>query len=90
MGDYRQEARLYLDGDMWCAVGPGFRNLAVDKAGFGATKTGAVANLNGLNRLHNKRSVDGFKVGGFCWRCEEWVEEGEVMEGCRDFHCPCN
>ena len=83
--------RLYMDGDMWCAVGPLFRNLAIDKAGFGTTKTGAVANLNGLyHSINDKRSVNEFEVGGFCSRCTEWVGEEEVMEGCRDPYCPCS
>ena len=90
MGDYRQEGRLYRDGNMWCAVGPGFRDLALDKAGFGATKTGAVANLNGLLRLKEKRAVSEFVVGGFCSQCTDWVPEGLDMDGCRDPDCPCN
>ena len=90
MGDYRQEARLYMDGNMWCAVGPGFIDLATSPAGFGATKTGAVANLNGLVKMNKKRPVDDFVVGGFCRQCKEWVAEEDVMEGCRDPACPCN
>ena len=90
MSDYRQEARLYKDGNMWCAVGPGFINLAVSKAGFGATKTGAVANLNGELPLTQKRPVGDFTIGGFCRQCKEWVPEDAVMEGCRDPYCPCN
>lgn len=79
-----------MDGNMWCAVGPGFQNLAISKAGFSTTKVGAVANLNGLHhRVSDKRSVDEFEVGGFCSQCTEWVEEMASMDGYRDFHCPC-
>lgn len=91
MKPYQTKPRLYMDGNMWCAVGPGFRNLALDKAGFGATKTGAVANLNGLhNRVSDKRPVEDFEAGGFCSQCKDWVAEETVMEGCRDPDCPCS
>lgn len=36
---------IYLDGDKWCAVGPGFRNIQEDAAGFGDTPVEAFADL---------------------------------------------
>ncbi len=41
-----QKARLFKDGNAWCAVGCHFRDLAVDVAGFGDTQTEALADLN--------------------------------------------
>ena len=76
--------RLYRDGNKWCAVGLSFRNLAIDKAGFGETQTEAVYNLNSFLKVKD------FEVGGFCRQCAEWVAEEDVMEGCRDPFCPCN
>lgn len=40
-----EEYRIFKDGDRWCAVGPGFRNLQEDPAGFGPTPHAALANL---------------------------------------------
>jgi len=37
--------RIYLDGDMWCAVGPNFVDLQESKAGFGKTPNEAIADL---------------------------------------------
>lgn len=37
--------RLFLDGNAWCAVGPHFKCLATDPAGFGGTQHEAVAQL---------------------------------------------
>lgn len=85
----RDTARLYLDGDMWCAIPPGFRELAVSKAGFGKTKEMAVHNYNMSVSVYRARRVDEFVVGGYCSQCTEWVPEDDVMEGCRDPHCPC-
>lgn len=79
--------RLYMDGNQWCAVGPWFQNLAIDKAGFGDTQSDAVANLNAARR--ENVSVEDFEVGGFCRRCTEWVAKGMEMDGCRDPACPC-
>lgn len=86
MGDYRQEARLYRDGNMWCAVPPGFRDLAVDDAGFGETQELAVEDLR--RRIAADLTVEDFVTGGYCRRCTEWVAEDEDMEGCRDPNCP--
>jgi hypothetical protein len=36
---------LALDGNMWCATGPGFENLQESPAGFGETKLEAMADL---------------------------------------------
>jgi hypothetical protein len=36
---------LYMDGDQWCAVGPGFRDLQQDDAGFGTTALEALTEL---------------------------------------------
>lgn len=79
--------RLYMGGNQWCAVGPGFRNLAIDPAGFGDTQEAAVAELNAT--VGESAEVDEFEVGGFCRRCKEWVREDEDMDGCRDPDCPC-
>lgn len=38
-------ARIYKDGDQWCATGPGFRDLQSDPAGFGYTTVEAFAAL---------------------------------------------
>ncbi len=35
------KTRVYLDGDMWCAVHPDFVNLQESDAGFGDTPTAA-------------------------------------------------
>jgi hypothetical protein len=37
--------QVYVDGNMWCAVGPGFVNLQESSAGFGNTPALAVAGL---------------------------------------------
>jgi hypothetical protein len=37
--------RIFLDGDMWCAVGPGFVNLQESPAGFGSTPILALRRL---------------------------------------------
>ncbi len=87
MGDYRQERRLYLDGNQWCAVGFGFQNLTINKAGFGDTQSEAVVNLNAAR--HENALVEDFVVGGFCSQCKDWVLEGQEMDGCRDPDCPC-
>lgn len=34
--------QVYMDGDMWCAVGPDFINLQESHAGFGKTPRAAV------------------------------------------------
>lgn len=67
-----RQRRLYMDGDMWCAVGPDFRNLAIDPAGFGKTEAEAVADLNSVRR--ENVAIEKFEVGGFCHQCGEWVE----------------
>ncbi len=36
---------IAMDGDQWCATGPGFRNLQEDRAGFGPTPVEAFADL---------------------------------------------
>ena len=36
---------IYMDGNKWCAVGPKFRNLQEDHAGFGNTPVEAFAEL---------------------------------------------
>ena len=80
--------RLYMDGNMWCAVGPHFRNLAIDDAGFGETHEDAAAQLNIVRR--EDKAVEDFEVGRFCGQCKDWVAEEAVMEGCRDPDCPCS
>lgn len=82
-----RQRRLYMDGNQWCAVGPHFRNLAQDLAGFGDTQEDAVAVLNSV--AHEKKRVEDFEVGGFCHQCKDWVPENETMDGCRDPNCPC-
>jgi hypothetical protein len=39
------EVRFFRDGDMWCAIRPGFENLQESHAGFGKTQTLANADL---------------------------------------------
>lgn len=87
MSDYRQQARLYMDGNMWCAVMPGFRNLAIDDAGFGETPEDAVADLQ--RRVGAELSTDDFVRGDFCKKCKEWIADGISADGCRDPGCPC-
>jgi hypothetical protein len=41
----RAGVEISMDGDQWCATGPGFDNLAVSPAGFGDTTIGAMAAL---------------------------------------------
>ena len=82
------QRRLYMDGNAWCAVGPHFRNLAIDEAGFGDTQSDAVANLNAAR--HESAAVENFEVGEFCHQCGEWVPLGVSTDGCRDPGCPCN
>lgn len=49
---------LSLDGDKWCATGPGFEGLQVSQAGFGGTALEALAALaKGMNL-----------AGGTMWR----------------------
>lgn len=82
------QRRLYMDGNAWCAVGPHFRNLQLDEAGFADTQAEAVANLNAAR--HENTNVEDFEVGGFCRQCTEWVPEDVQTEGCRDPNCPCS
>lgn len=42
---YRIGIALTLDGNAWCATGPGFTNLQESPAGFGETKIDAIAAL---------------------------------------------
>jgi hypothetical protein len=59
-----------MDGNMWCAVGPHFRNLQEDRAGFGATKEDAyyawwktnekLTNFRAV--VHSCPSIDQFSV----------------------------
>lgn len=39
------EYRIYLDGDKWCAVPPGFIDLQVSQSGFGVTPVDALERL---------------------------------------------
>jgi hypothetical protein len=41
----RIDVRLEMDGDAWCATGPGFANLQESPAGFGKTKLEAMSAL---------------------------------------------
>ncbi len=43
--------RVFMDGDMWCAVLPDFEDLQVSPAGFGKTKEDAMAQLKGLQNV---------------------------------------
>ena len=65
------QRRLYTDGDQWCAVGPHFRNLQEDAAGFGDTQVEAVASLNAAR--HETADVKDFEVGSFCHQSGRWV-----------------
>lgn len=90
MAGYRQEARLYLDGNKWCAVGYGFTDLATCNAGFGDTQGEAIEDLKRQDGPTAMKLNDAdFVVGGYCRRCKEWVPEGETPDGCRDPDCPC-
>ncbi len=83
MGDYRQERRIYMDGNQWCAVGRGFRNLAEDRAGFGDDPEAAVRDLD------PNMNIEDFVSGGYCRVCKDWAPSDERMDGCRDPGCPC-
>lgn len=39
--DYSHGFHIFMDGNMWCAVGPAFRDLQQDHAGFGGSPTDA-------------------------------------------------
>lgn len=39
--DFSNGFHIFLDGNMWCAVGPHFRDLMQDRAGFGETQQAA-------------------------------------------------
>ncbi len=41
-----ETSRVFMDGDLWCAVFPGFRDLQQDFAGFGRTPKEAREELN--------------------------------------------
>lgn len=41
MTDLSTGFHIYRDGNMWCAIGPHFRNLQEDNAGFGGTPEAA-------------------------------------------------
>ena len=43
---------LELDGNAWCATGPGFEDLQQSPAGFGATKLEAMAELAKALEIH--------------------------------------
>lgn len=61
---------IYMDGNAWCAVGPHFRDLMQDRAGFGYTPESAFeawwdANKNSANVravVHAKPEFSAFTV----------------------------
>lgn len=87
--------RLYMDGNAWCAVGPHFKCLATDPAGFGETQEVAVAALNAepshrtwLRRINGQPAkLEDFAVEKFCSRCKEFYPEDIAADGCRDPGC---
>lgn len=81
-----KKAQLFLDGNAWCAVGPYFRDLMQDHAGFGETQGDAVAELNEQRRDEKPLEIHDFIV--VCPRCNAPNEWGSEPDGCEDFFCP--
>jgi ribosomal protein L37E len=42
---WNTDVQVYVDGDMWCAVGDGFTNIQESPCGFGRTPNEAVKEL---------------------------------------------
>lgn len=53
MTDFSHGFHIFMDGNMWCAVGPHFRDLQSDHAGFGETPAAAYLAWWGDNRRLN-------------------------------------
>lgn len=68
--DYSHGFHIFKDGNMWCAVGPHFRNIQEDRAGFGETPLIAytawwAANEHSPNIravVHSEPGLDAFTV----------------------------
>jgi len=57
-GDFSHGFHIFKDGNKWCAVGPQFRNLQEDRAGFGDTPAEARQEWWAANKdSHNFRQV---------------------------------
>lgn len=52
MEDISGNYRVFKDGDSWCAVGPGFENLAESTAGFGDTFSEAMEDFGSLSGVN--------------------------------------
>lgn len=68
--DFSHGFHIFMDGNAWCAVGPHFRDLQQDRAGFGYTPESAFAawweaNENSANIravVHSKPEFSEFTV----------------------------
>lgn len=53
--EFKDQFRIYLDGDQWCAVGPGFVDLQATRAGFGHSPLTALVQL--LGEVRNSAAI---------------------------------
>lgn len=56
---------LYMDGNAWCAVGPGFYDIASSPCGFGDTQADAVSEFDKARRDYRMRNWPDLKVSDF-------------------------
>ena len=61
---------LFMDGNAWCAVGPGFVDIASSPCGFGATKDEAVRNFQKAWRRPRESNKPDLTVAQF-WECAD-------------------
>jgi|TARA_R110000824_G_scaffold330976_1_gene517733 hypothetical protein len=55
--DVSRGYHIYRDGNMWCAVGPHFRNLQESDAAFGPTPIDALNEFNKIRFQNGESSV---------------------------------
>lgn len=53
--EFKDQFRIFLDGDQWCAVAPGFEDLQATPAGFGHSPLTALVQL--LGEVVNRAAV---------------------------------
>lgn len=81
--DVSRGFHIFMDGNMWCAVGPHFRNLQEDKAGFADTPYVAyqawwIANKNLAGwRGHSAPAFEKFIIHKIVHK-EDWWQRNRV------------
>lgn len=71
---------VYPDGNAWCAVGDGFKNLQESEAGFGASPCDALTDL-----IKNENTIEINRCTGMrqwkCTACSTVFSRGLVPKG---------